>query len=343
MCNDLKMAKICSKSSCGKPIQGNHHGIKCERCDKTFHKKCSGLTDILWKQFQSGEMLFNCPSCKARRRSSVIQPSVVSPKSTPRQADTVNGSLIEDENNSGAASSANVFKSTVDAIHNTIKDMEKSLCDLSDSVSDIETTIRRLESRIKEIDDIKEENVRLRNKISVIERRLGALEENGPKRNVPIRNVARKVLHKITLGGIEVASGENVKQLCSKVFGKLGVSIDVENDIGECSRLKSKNAGTIPAIVVELSSRQDLELLLKAASQVDVHNTDLDLNVDRKIFINEKLSSSCYNLLREAKKLRDHGFKFVWARNDRVLVRKVEGDRVLQMRDTEDIKKLLNN
>lgn len=344
------MAKLCSKSSCNKQIQANHHGIKCERCDKVFHKKCSGLNDTLWKQFQSGDMLFNCPSCKLRRKSSVFVPNTPTSSpitlSGPKNAVVSDGSLIEVDNYSGIRPSKE--SSTAErlvSINITIKEMEKSLSDLSDSMTDVEVSIRRLETKMKEIDVVKEENIRLKNKINAIERRLNDLVENGTRKSLPNVNnqqVTKKSTHKITIGGIEVAQNEDVKELCSQVFSKLGVPVDVHTEVLECCRLKPNSTTSIPVIVVELLSKQCLDLVLKAVSQKELNNLDFGRETDSKVFVNEKLSSACYNLLKEAKKLRDCGYKFVWARNNRVLVRKVEGGRIMQMRDTTDVARLLN-
>lgn len=343
-----KMAKLCSKSSCNKLIQANHHLIKCERCDKIYHKKCSGLSETQWKQFQSGEMLFNCPSCKLRRRSSVITPtsaSTLSPTVISRTI-TDDRSLTEDDSNSVSIAGDEISKKvSLSSINNTIRDMEKSLSDLSDSITDIEVSIKKLECQMKEIGDLKEENVRLRNKITIIERRLSDMETNNGKKEVKQRThvqITNKTSYKLTIGGIDVVTGENIKQLCGKVFGKLGLQIDVNKDITECCRLKPNNTTTIPVIVVELASKQHLDLILKASAQTEVNNMDFGRDNDRRVYINEKLSTSCYVLLKEAKKLRDFGYKFVWARNNRVLARKVEGSRVIQITDSSDIVNLMN-
>lgn len=45
---------------------------------------------------------------------------------------------------------------------------------------------------------------------------------------------------------------------------------------------------------------------------------------NRKIFISNHLISSVYNLLKEARKMKQHGYQFAWSRGTTVFIQKSE-------------------
>lgn len=65
--------------------------------------------------------------------------------------------------------------------------------------------------------------------------------------------------------------------------------------------------------------------------------TDFNFSKSTNIYINESHPAPVYNLFKKARTLKTKGFKFVWIKDDRVLVRKAEGEKVLQIKDLAHI------
>lgn len=60
------------------------------------------------------------------------------------------------------------------------------------------------------------------------------------------------------------------------------------------------------------------------------------------MYINQQLSVVCYKLLKDARKLRQIGYDYVWVKDGRVLVRKENGSKVVQIKNHNDIDSLID-
>lgn len=335
------MAKLCSKSSCNKQIQANHHGIKCERCDKLFHKKCSGLNDNLWKQFQSGDMLFNCPSCKLRRKSSVFVPNAPTSSpitlSGPRNAVVSDGSLIEADsigevNLDEVRDGLSEFRLSLASIQAVNSEVSTSLTHLHDTVTLIENKLVSFEKKLKIVDEVQAENTRLRNQLTLLDKRVAVLESRKTSTTAN-KNVTEHQLA-VTIGGVECDSNQNVNDIVSRVFAALELDIPTTDS----RKISTKDGKSF--ILVPLKSRQILEDTIKASRTKRLNAENVGLS-GSGIFVNERLSQHCYQLLCEARKLREHGFKFVWSRYGKVFARKEEGGTISHLKTSSDVDALV--
>lgn len=318
--------KVCSKSICGKTIQANHHGIKCERCSKIFHKKCSGIDELTWKKFLSGEMLFNCSSCKLKRKSSVFIPS--SPKVDSGASSSVNDDTIADVNLDEVKNGLSEFKSSLTTMRAFNSEVSISLAHLHDTVTSIENKLVSFEKKFKIVEEVQAENTRLRNQLSLLDKRMAALEsrKTSPTTN---KNVTEHQLA-VTIGGVDCDNNQNVNDIVSKVFTALELDIPTTDS----RKISTKDGKSF--ILVPLKSRQILEDTIKASKTKRLSAENVGLS-GSGIFVNERLSQHCYQLLCEARKLKEHGFKFVWSRYGKVFARKEEGGAISHLKTSGDV------
>lgn len=302
-------------------IKFNHNALRlaCGKCDLAYHKKCLKVSDEDWKKYINGDHLFNCDKCRTKRRSSVIGDTSMMNKNT---------SLVGDKNSdaSGIKSDLISLKNDLKSFHNTTKDVEQSLTNLHDTVTALESKIDKIMDRVKDIDVVMAENTRLRHRLDQLEKRVGTLET---KKTV---TVSQKKTEKpspsfvATVSGIS-AEGSELDGKVNELFSSL--ELNYVESVEKCERSVSKD-GSKSVLFISLKSRDHLVKLIKAAKQKRPQN----------IFVNEKLSPGCNKLLREAKVLRQNGFKHVWSSNGQVLVRKEDNGSVSVIRNVRDIEAL---
>jgi len=68
----------------------------------------------------------------------------------------------------------------------------------------------------------------------------------------------------------------------------------------------------------------------------------IDQNTDRGllVYINEHVTIKNQKLLKTAKALRDHGFKYVWSKNGKVFVRANNDSRIIHIGKVEEVDRL---
>lgn len=319
--------------ACNEKFKSNAVRISCGKCNASYHRKCSNIGDAEWKKFASGDYLFNCVKCKANRRSSIIG----TPPAPPlNQNSESNDELLQ------LKKEISSFKEVIAGLKASNNDVETSLTNLHDTMSSIESSVRRFEERFKILDEVVAENTRLRNQLGCIEKRLVALEGRNhglpnKKSSKPTAAVAETVF-KATIAGVAERTDEDPKTIVSNLLTKIEAPIG--DSVISCERLQSKEPNSV--LLVTFSDRKSLDSFIKKARELKPTNTIFGGDNHERIYVNEKLPAACYQLLKQAKVLRQHGFRFIWSRNGRVLARKEEGSKVSHIKDANDINSLIN-
>lgn len=145
----------------------------------------------------------------------------------------------------------------------------------------------------------------------------------------------------IEIYGAKEYKDENVEEVVYKIFEKLSVKIE-KNDIQVTHRLtgsvnKNKN---IRPIIVKLQRKKAEEILMIKKLLV---NDDIYKNGDKdKVYINESMTSYYKQLLWAAKnKAKEAGYRYVWFRRGKLLVRRQQGDKAKRIYTEEDINKFI--
>lgn len=312
-------------ASCKAKFNTNNLRISCEKCSEVYHKKCVKASTADWNKFMSGDYLFNCDKCKSKRRSSILgNASMASVKNSDATLNASNTSA------NGVKSDLSNLKHELESFKNITKDVEESLTNLHDTISSLESKIDLIMTRVKDIDSVMAENTRLRNSIDQLEKRVVSLEMKKPATVKPIKknkkNVNPPSSFIATVSGIEAAENE-VDSKVNELFSQL--DLNYQDAVEKCVRSSSKDKSKT-VIFVSLKSHDHLRELVKAAKS----------NRPKNVFVNERLTPTCYKLLKEAKSLLKFGFKHVWSSNGRVLARKMDAGNISLIKTFRDIEAL---
>lgn len=148
----------------------------------------------------------------------------------------------------------------------------------------------------------------------------------------------------IVIYGIPIQKKVPDITLVQKVASKLGLTFE-ESDVSETFRLGTKtsaSSSTPPLVVrfVRISARTSF---ISAKNRKNLKTTDIGLHGESKrIFINEYLTRNNHDLLRYAKQLKEHDYKYVWPAGGKVFVRKQEGDKAIIIRTKLMVDELLH-
>lgn len=185
----------------------------------------------------------------------------------------------------------------------------------------IDSLFERIKICKKENEELKEGNRKLMAKVN-------DLEQHSKSYNIEIQ-------------GVPCHPGENVRNTVVKISNLFGVNISPA-DIENCHRLGKSNRvpNKPPAIIAKFYSRPLKEEVIDAKKKTKfLQARDLGYkDSNSKIYVNNHLTQinkNLYWLARTAAK--DLGFKFVWERNAKILMRQDENAPIIVVRSPADI------
>lgn len=200
-----------------------------------------------------------------------------------------------------------------------IDDFQGVINAVSDKIKDIE----------KDLESLKKENVNLGNQVSAYKMQLENLEQYNRNRNVEITGVP------------EVAE-ERMSDIVGKLSHISGVTVDMSKDIQAMHRVPTKNEKGPKPIIMQFSNRQLRDSFLQKSKKSYIKSTDFVQGIPiTKIYVNEHLTPYNRNLLYQAKKLREKGYKFVWTVDGKVFIKKSESERSVRVWSVDEVNKLM--
>lgn len=207
-------------------------------------------------------------------------------------------------------------------------ELERSVVFNSNTMDEIQKSLNQL---LKENNQLKKEQVKLKSDIRNLQDDLVKIKRNQGSDDHRQKN--------LIVMGIRPDDSETAE--LSKIFR--GLDIEIQENEFKAKRIPSKNPQK--PIIVTFLSKEKKELVLNARKKKGVLDSiSLGLNGDkRKIFLNEDIAKDIRNIFNKARELRNHGFKFVWCADNRVLCRKDSTTEVIKLNTYEQIEKLKND
>lgn len=144
----------------------------------------------------------------------------------------------------------------------------------------------------------------------------------------------------LVFSGIPLLKEEDAAKIVIAVCKIL--NIDVKGSICNAFRLPGK----YHPIIATFNSQHLKQRIYNAKRQHgEIIGNDLGItsgsNAGKKIIISLNIISEYYHLLQEARKLRQHEYKFIWYKNHAVHVRKDEQSKIHKISSIDDINKLI--
>lgn len=302
--------KVCLKSISVKQLK-----LTCSDCSADFHASCVKMSKADVEYLSSEGLVWRCPPCASTRRRSM---------------------RLESQAAEGSVSIEDVMKMLEDMRQEqrqSVQDFNRSFEEhnkrIEESTAAFTVQASRMEEFFKKMDVVCAENERLKRKIDTLEERLEEMEQYSRSNTVEIH-------------GVPSEPNENVIEVVKKV----GVALDLnvtESMIDACHRLGRRDeAKGPPGIIVRFVRRIDKEeLLRKRRVKRNLSTRHMGLTSDVPVYINESLSPArrrLYAMARQAK--RQQGYKYLWLRGGKILMRKEESTKVVQITTQSDLERL---
>lgn len=299
--------------------------LQCVECKKWYHSViCTKIAEVEERLLFEQKKSWSCKKCKrltlnglggqnANRESTSNLNRRISSIPEGKDLDSIYSLLLE-------------LKTEMEEIHNDMGEVKTSL-EFLHGMYEEQRQINKVMGDM--IEETKCENKKLREELSLVQSKLLEME-------------ADKVSTKLMINGaFDKDDSEKVLfEKSLKVLSFVDNSM-IKEHLVNIKTIPVKNKA--PVVSVTLSKSEMVKNIIKKRREVEVLNTQsCGINTSNtKIYINEHLSDITYNLLKEAKKCKDHGFKFVWYQNGSVLLRKREGDKIIKVRNTLHLQKIL--
>ena len=204
-----------------------------------------------------------------------------------------------------------------------------------------EKFVKQLERQDSQLMELCNESKILKSTIHQIEQKLSNL---GDKLN-DLEQYGRRDC--VEIHGIPFSQDEDTNDIVIKVGELIGVTIE-EDDISVSHRLpvsyKYKGVRANPSIIVKFVRRDFKEQFYSSRKELRGFSTeDLGYSATNNIYINESLTERNKGLFKEALKAKKSlKYKFIWTSNGKVYLRKDTDTKIIHIKNSDDIKRLLS-
>lgn len=281
--------------------------ITCCECDSFYHLgACSGVTAVAFKSKNaSAWKSWQCSTCqrvKQRGGPSGRKGEVVD---MPTLLVTINAKL-------------------------------DSLMSLKETVTGIETSMQMLSDKY---DKILEHINHQDNETKAVKKRLEALErlKTGEEIEQLKRDLSdmewRSRRPNLEIYGIPVAKEENLLVRVNEIGARLNLPELTDGDIVNIHRLPAKQDRN-PGVIVRFAQQTTRDRWLDKKGELRRSRSN--------VFFQENLTRQSKALLWAAKEwAKRNNYQYVWHRNDKVFIRKQDGERALKISDAADLDRIL--
>lgn len=318
LCKYFFWYKVNMSDKCGiclKSITVKQAKLKCEDCRKDFHALCCKLSKADLDCLSAEGLVWRCNVCATERRRSLRVESQLLEGNVSLE-DIMNEIRdIKDEQ-----------KKSLNEFNNSYEHLNEKL---NENIELLKNQAEDLKLYREEVSRLRDNNITLMKKNNELENRLVEAEQYSRKNCLEIQ-------------GIPVAINENIVDIVKKV----GVALDIKIDdamIDNCHRLSKKSdAHGPPGIIAKFVRRLDVEeILRKRRIKRNLSTRHMGMTVDHPVYINESLCPALRVMYGRVRAIRrEKGFKYLWLRGGKILLRKEEGSPVVVINCQSDLDKL---
>lgn len=310
--------------------------INCNDCKHFFHYACVNITEEEADYFKSSAKPFRCDKCAVLRRRSLHMPVPVVPKSQNNSAPpSTNANVLQ-----GIRS--NTLLTAEETTHINDNEGQCTLQMVYAKLSKLEEINHRF---LLQLNELRNENAGLKSRVNVLESKLNWQQQH-------------LLSNSIEIVGVSNVNDTNVIRTAQQIFSK-ALSIDVpDNEIEKCYVKKTQSKSSSPAlksiICLRFASLTTKQRIMCAKrnnkNNLNTHATGIDgplvssgssssrIGSGTGIYINDSLTKFTQALLMKTKEaMKQKGGKYVWFNNNQILMRKVEGGKVISIKSFNDL------
>lgn len=292
---------------------------ECSQCEKTYHFNCF-VNESSYRKAK----LWKCLQCVGTR--SKVQ----------YNAEEMGRDISEIKN---LLRDVNEKMTAFETIKNEMQDIKRSLNFISTQYDEFQ----------RNFNEEKEKNKILSSKVSTLEKTVKDQHKvimnlesklNYPSNLIDPNQYSRN--KNIEIHGIPVSQQENCVNTVLQVASELQLNIKKE-DIDVAHRL-SQRAGSKkpPPIIAQFTTRNKRDLLLQKKRLVIINKNIPQMQLGSAIYLNENLNKHIKYLLWIARnRASQYDFKFVWAKNGTIYIRKTDGSPVMTIHNEDDVLRII--
>ncbi|XP_073972973.1 uncharacterized protein [Rhodnius prolixus] len=248
---------------------------------------------------------------------------------------------------SGGTDALSCILQRINSIH---EDLKKDISDLRAENKEINKTLNNFKDEIKlNITTVTNDLSKLKNKMIAANQENLYLKECINNLQATLNeNTQVLKFNKIKITNVPTNINLDILTVVKKISLVIRYEL-LENSLEECYRIKALNSNNSPIIFKFVKNCDKLQFLDCYRKYIrnstltlnSVLNASDDANLNTQLYISEHMSPQTYKLFKQAKNLKNVGkAKFVWFRNNKILVRKVEGVPAAVIRSELDIQHL---
>ncbi|KAI5715434.1 hypothetical protein M8J76_012626 [Diaphorina citri] len=331
---------------CNGKLPSNGNYVHCNACNEDYHFKCTTLSERSYTTMSKANKLkWKCHECRKNNNSQGDSGKVTRKRND--SVTSISSSELLDNLGGGGGGGLNRSKS-MDPMENILsrfeeklwKKMDKKFNDIerymefsSEKMDDFFKMMKELQKKCilmeGEQEIIRQENMELKSKVKSLE---AQVQENSQHLNHG---------NKIEIVGLP-ATVNNEKETVSKILEKVnGVSIAESNYDMETRKYENRLNVTVQ---FQAKSLRD-KIMKKKLSERKVKLGDVvnsgDVDDTKFVYLNESLSPYYGKLFSEAKKIkRDKNYAHIWVRDGKILLKKQENSRPMQLKCMDDLGKI---
>lgn len=231
------------------------------------------------------------------------------------------------------------IKEAMSSITNTLSDLRSEFSKLQNSVDFIS---KKYDTVLKRIDDVEHKC----KSISVLEPSISEVK-------CQIDNIQSDIQKQeqwsrrsnIEIVGLPQKTGENLLKIISQLGTYVDCPVDPQTDIDFVTRVahKSKDVKKPKPVVVRFLARHKKDNFLARLREIkDFKASDIGYPDTSRIFFNEHLTMSNKILLNKVKKMAtEKVYKYVWVKNQAIMVRKNDSCKAIHISSETDLKKIV--
>lgn len=326
MAGGRRKVKSYKCGKCGSNVTKTQHKIQCAVCDDWFHKSCSGLTseEFAAYELRKTDDKWCCSVCLTDE-----DPTDAGDSESEREQSTqrTSASSSRRSNSSKALNFENIFNCPNPTNMELLKAMRSMFDELKNSITFNGNLMEQMKENIKTISNenksLKKEQQQLKGRISELEKEVVYMK-NSRKSDNNDNNEKSKNIVIVGLNGDDNAS-RDVKN----VFATL--KLDVDPSEYNVKPLPSQQMRKPVLVSFSKMEIKDRIMAQRKTTTLDVNKCGITAEANRRIFINQDLPKYVRELFKKALELRNAGYKYVWCKEENILVRRADGEPVTQI------------
>jgi len=226
------------------------------------------------------------------------------------------------------------FKKYDDTFKKQLAEFKESMDFFSKKIDEYEVKIDGYSAQVKELQTsqatLEQQNNELKKSVADYKIKLENLEQYNRNKNIQIDAVPE-------------TENEKMTEVIQKLSTLSDIPLNYSADVQAMHRIPTRREKGPKPIVVQFSNRQTRDAVLLKCKKLKIKSTDFVRGApETNVYVNAHLTPHNKELLFHAKKLKEHGWSFVWPVEGKVYVKKSETDRKILVTSIEQIDKLLS-